>query len=386
MESKAHCKHIIHPYGLPGFIIMLLTLLLFISGCGSSGTSNPSPASNSNSGATSNPSQGSSPVSTGRAINLVDYATVAISGESGQGKATYSFDYGKFEDMLAQRLEADKDSAQFFSDATIIEEGIRISLDKTSGLSNGDNVVLTVSYNNEAAKKYNLAFQGGSATHSVSDLIEIAEFTVDEQDVIALLLETTVNHNMQDITVLPENITGFSIVDSQNGISPDTARLNFAYGLDCKIAVLSITGSVEYKYENDAWVNTRIMSTVSQGTTYKLPGVYTGFELDIAGDGIPCNARYEITETSEGVYEAKATWSAGEESPDMAEKTATLPLSVDFTTQRFIIPGNEAALTAAVGRTPYLARALKFDYANGGFSANKGFTSEKEIDLLKISD
>jgi len=364
--------------------VLLLTLALLLSGCASSESPEAPPSTGSNSSSTTNQSQSTDAVSTGKTINLMDYVSVSISGENGDGKASYSFDYGTFEDVLADRLSADKDSAQFFTDATIVEESISISLDKLTGLSNGDSVVLTVSNDTEIARKYGLSFQGGTSSYSVTDLREIAELILTDQDIIALLLETTVNYNMQEISVSQDNMLDFAVVDSQIGVRPDTARLDYSFGLDCKIAILQVTGFIEYKYENDTWVDTRVASNANRGA-YTLSGVYTGTEWDIAAAGVPCNARYDITELSEGVYEATVTWSAGDESPEMVEITAVIPLAVDFTTERFIIQGNNAALTAAVGRSPYLARALKFDFINGGFTTNRGFTTDIELALLKVS-
>ena len=363
---------------------LLLTLVLLLSGCTSGESPEAPPSSSTNSSSTTSPSQGSGAVPAAKTINLMEYVSISISGENGDGKASYSFDYGTFEEVLADRLSADKDSAQFFTDATIIEESISISLDKLAGLSNGDSIVLTVSSDTEIARKYGLSFQGGTSSYSVADLREIAELVLTEQDIIALLLETTVNYNMQEITISQDNMLDFTVEDSQIGFHPDTARLDFSYELDCKIAILTVTGFIEYKYENDTWVDTRIASNAQRGD-YTLSGVYTGTEWDIAAAGIPCNARYEIAELSEGVYEATVTWSAGDESPEMVEITAVIPLAVDFTTERFIIQGNDTALIAALGRSPYLARALKFDFISGGFTTNRGFTTDIELALLKVS-
>jgi|GEM_PF-3128999 len=344
-------------YRIPPFMILgLLALvpLLFLSGCAASGSN------------------------TGTTINLMDYVTVAISGDDGYGKASYTFDYGTFEDALAEKLDVDADSAQFFADVMVIEEGIKISIDKTSGLSNGDSVVLTVSYNGEAAKDYKLSFQGGTATYSVTELTEVAEFTASENDVIALLSETTVLHYLQDIPVVPERIQGFAITDTQVDYQRNAAQVDYNYDLDCTIAVLSVTGSVQYKYENDAWVSTHI-SRSSQIKEYTLSGTYEGTEWDIANAGVSCNARYEITELDDGSYQAVVTWSGNEESPNMSEITATFALVNSFDTSRFVITDNKVQ-TAAIGNVPYLYRALKFDFINGGF------TTDGEISLLKSSD
>jgi len=360
-----------------------MSVMFSIAGCGNDKKEN-TPSSQGSTVSDARPSQSansnnsSSTTSSGKTFNLMDYVTVTVTGDSGSGKAAYTFDYGAFEDALAKVLNLKKDSAQFFSDATIIEEAISFSFDKLSGLSNGDSVLLTVSVNDTNIKKYDITLKGGTSTYSVNDLTEIAEFNIAEHDVVALLSNTEIIHHMQTIVVLPENVIDMTIVDSQV-ISSNKAKLDYTYDLDCTIAILSVKGSVEYTFENGEWQSFKV-THLTELEAYTLSGTYTGTEWDIAGAGVSCNARYEISELSEGVYEAKVTWNAGSETPGMTEISATILLSIDFMTARFIILGNDAALIAAVGRSPYLARALKFDFVSGGF------TADGEVVLQKTSD
>ena len=337
-------------------IAMAIILVLMISACGSGNTG-----------------------SSDKTIDLMQYVTVTFSGDNGYGKASYAFDYGSFENMLAEKLNTDKNSAQFFADAVIIEEGIKTSLDKTTGLSNGDKITLTVSYNEAAAKDYKLTFQGGTSSFTAEKLTEITEFSVDDSDAIALLSETTVFQYMQEIPVLPDRISYFEITDSQVDYQRNTAQVDYTYDMDCEIAVLSVTGSIQYKYENDAWTDNHI-SRVAEIKEYTLSGVYTGTEWGITGDGASCNARYEITEKDGGSYEVFITWSANAESSDMAEHTVTISLTNYFETSRFLISNINSEIKTADGKSPYLYRALKFDFISGGF------TTGGEVELQKVAD
>ena len=377
-----------------GIIVLLFILAAFLGGCGSGASeklneganqtqspgANQTQSPDANAGATTSaaPGKSSNANPAGKAINLIEYLSLTTSGNNGEGKASYSFDYGAFEDVLSDILKSDKDSAAFFADATIIEESINVTLDKTSGLSNGDEVVLTVSYNGEIAKKYGLSLKDGTVTYTVKDFKEVAEFVVSGQDVIELLIETTVNHHMQNITVAAENMSNFTINDSQVDAHSETAQIDFSYDLDCAIAVLLVKGSARYKYVNDAWEIAQLTS-FAEIKGYALAGVYTGTEWGIAGAGAACNAVYEISEPDKDTYEANVTWSAGDESPDMVEISAVIPLSVDYMTARFIILGSDTVLISAVGKSPYLARALKFDFIN------RGFTTDGEVILTKVS-
>jgi len=314
-----------------------------------------------------------------KTINLMDYVSVTFSGDDGYGNAAYSFNHGSFEDALAQALDSDKNSAQFFADAVIIEEGIQISLDKTTDLSNGDEVALTASYNEAVSKDYKIVFQGSTATYTAENLTEIAEFSANESDIIAILSETTVRQYLQDVPVLPERISNFEITDSLVDYQRNTAQVDYAYDMDCKIAILSVTGTIQYAYENDAWTNTHI-SCLANIKEYTLAGTYVGAEWGIAGNGVSCNARYEIIEKDDGTYEALVVWSANAESPDMAEHNVTISLLNSFDTSRFVITNINSEIKTSDGRSPYFSRALKFDFISGGF------TTSGEVELQKAAD
>lgn len=349
-NQTKRCAHITKSYLIAAFGFAIVLLL---SGCASSG-------------------------SNAKTINLMEYITVAITGDSGYGKASYLFDYGAFEEALAEALDGDINSVQFFSDAAIIEEGISISFDKTSDLSNGDTVVLTVTYDNTAAENYKISFEGGTTTYTAEGLTEIEEFSAEEDNVIELLSETTVLYYTQHIPVSPENISNFEMTDFQVDYQRNTAQVDYSYELDCKIAVLSVSGSVQFKYEDNAWVSAHI-SHSAQIKEYTLSGTYTGAEWDIAASGVSCNATYEITDNGDGTYTAVVTWSANEDSPGMEEITTEITLLDSFDMARFVITDNSAQ-SSAIGRAPYLYRALKFDFINGGLYDTGA------VELLKVSD
>lgn len=326
-----------------GFVLVVL-LLFVLTACGGSGG--------------------------GKTINLMDYVSVAITGDDGYGKAAYDFDYGAFEDALAVALDADINSTQFFADATIIEEGISLSLGKTSDLSNGDTVVLTVSYNDKAAENYKVTFTGGTTTYTAEGLTEVAEFSAGDSDIIALLSETTVLYYAQNISISAENIQSFDIVDTQVDYQRNTAQVDYTYELNCKIAVLSVSGTINFKYADNVWGSSQL-THLADIKEYTLTGTYSGTEWDITASGASCDAVYVITDNGDGTYNAAVTWDG--------TITADITLLDSFDTGRFVITDNSAQ-TAAIGSAPYLYRALKFDFINGGF------TTSGEVELLKTAD
>jgi hypothetical protein len=92
-------------------------------------------------------------------IRLTDYAKVSFSGNNGEGKATVDVDYDKLEtDMIGGKDKVDKlglDDTMTYMNAV---QNISYSLDKSDGLSNGDKVVLSVTYDKDSADKASVEF------------------------------------------------------------------------------------------------------------------------------------------------------------------------------------------------------------------------------------
>lgn len=128
-------------------------------------------------------------------INLSDYVTVEFSGYDTRGKADVTFDYDAFYKELEEHAKVSKKDASKLRkqledlDLGSIAEGLSdISdsvsymgacknldweLSKESELSNGDEVSLTFTYDNEAAKKYGIKFAADESEYRVEGLKEI---------------------------------------------------------------------------------------------------------------------------------------------------------------------------------------------------------------------
>lgn len=105
-------------------------------------------------------------------------------------------------------------------------------------------------------------------------LIEVAEFSVDDSDIIALLSETTVLYYAQNIPVSAVNVKSFEITDTQVDSQRNTAHVDYGYELDCKIAVLSVAGTVNFKYADNAWESSQ-MTHLADIKEYILTDTYT---------------------------------------------------------------------------------------------------------------
>lgn len=311
-------------------------------------------------------------------IDLMTYTNVEFSGDNGYGYAAIDFDYGALEDYLTNTLDNnDKDTLDFLTDILIIEEAIDITLDQKTNLSNGDKIVLTASFDDTVAEKYHLDVTGGTQTYEVAGLAVLPEFKIDENDIQSLLSDSTVTYYLAEVPTTQENVSNIEITQVDSNIPSRTANVTYTFNIDCKIAVLDVTGQANYQYENDAWSCVNHNHQMAQIKEWNLAGTYTGTEWGITGTDIGCNAQYEITETQEGVYVANVTWSASEESGDMANISVSIPLVNSFDTARFVITDN-SSIQDTLGYAPYLYRALRFDFVNGGFE------SIGELSLRKI--
>ena len=107
-----------------------------------------------------------------KTLDLMEFATVNFSGVDSKGTANVSVDWSAFENTIAAEIA---DEGEQFGALLDLESNIGYALDKTAGLSNGDTVTLTVSWNEEVAKKYGFSFKGEDRTFTVEKLQEAVE-------------------------------------------------------------------------------------------------------------------------------------------------------------------------------------------------------------------
>ena len=111
-------------------------------------------------------------------LDLMEFATVEFQGLNEKGTAKLDVNWGSFEDAIL--TEKEKDSLSSMGKLMELEESISFTLDKKEGLSNGDQVTVTVKWDKEIADKYKLAFTGKDKQLTVSDLMMPTELDVFE--------------------------------------------------------------------------------------------------------------------------------------------------------------------------------------------------------------
>ncbi|MBO4456169.1 MAG: hypothetical protein J5802_00465 [Butyrivibrio sp.] len=95
--------------------------------------------------------------------NILDYVTVEFSGKNGEGTAFVNVDYDGIETEMVGGEEKIKEMNEMedLSELTgyiNAVSSITLNIDKNTGLSNGDKVTVTVSYDSSAAESAGVVF------------------------------------------------------------------------------------------------------------------------------------------------------------------------------------------------------------------------------------
>lgn len=101
-------------------------------------------------------------------MDITQFVTVKISGINGNATASAAFDYPELEEQM---LIANPD-LDIVSDIINFEKSITLDVKNGDFLTNGDTVMVNISWDAEAAKECELSFYGNSKTFVVSDLKE----------------------------------------------------------------------------------------------------------------------------------------------------------------------------------------------------------------------
>ena len=108
--------------------------------------------------------------------NILDYVTVDFNGKNGEGTAYVNVDYNGIETEMVGGEEKVKEMDEVEDLAELTKyinavSSISFNIDKNEGLSNGDQVIVSVSYDNTAAESAGVNFgEQSSKTFEVKGL------------------------------------------------------------------------------------------------------------------------------------------------------------------------------------------------------------------------
>ena len=117
--------------------------------------------------------------SSSQKVDLMSFATIEFTGLDSKGKAVLTVNWGDFENAVLS--EKDQESITSLNKVIELEDSIKYSVNQTERLSNGDEVILSVEWDKEIAKKYNLKFTATDKKITVSDLLTATEIDLFQE-------------------------------------------------------------------------------------------------------------------------------------------------------------------------------------------------------------
>lgn len=169
-------------------------------------------------------------VNASHTINLNKYVTITIDGYDSVGKATYDFDTDKFNEDYGKKIKYKKGSVSdtesklmsaFGYDASdaLLDSCVDASLDKTSGLSNGDKVTLKWDCDDKSAKQYfGYKLKYKDITEKVSGLKEAKKF--DPFDGVDVTFSGIAPNGKAEVSGSSSEVSGISYsLDKTSGLS-----------------------------------------------------------------------------------------------------------------------------------------------------------------------
>lgn len=119
-------------------------------------------------------------------VNLDKYVTISAEGYDSKGTATYEFDYDEFEEDYAGKIKVASNNAEIKQlglsngesiEKLLISQCVSMKLDKTSELSNGDEIILEWDCDELMAEEYfNVEFEYSDIKYTVKNLEEFEKF------------------------------------------------------------------------------------------------------------------------------------------------------------------------------------------------------------------
>lgn len=108
-------------------------------------------------------------------IDLDQLVEVNFTGYNTVGTATASIDYEQYDQQLSEALNVEPEELYLSLEYSACTNAFQISLNKASNLSNGDEVTVSITYDNESIKDYKVQFSGESLSFTVEGLDELEE-------------------------------------------------------------------------------------------------------------------------------------------------------------------------------------------------------------------
>lgn len=186
-------------------------------------------------------------------IDLEHLVTASFNGYNTVGRVSINWDTEKFDAELGKALGKKNPSLEAAAAYSAVWQTVSISTENNGGLSNGDEVVVKIEYDNEAVKKYGILFTGSEAKFTVEglkDLLEIDPFEELSVSFSGISPKGTIDYQYTGDTtyVNPQSFRFDKMQNLKNG-DVVTASLNYSetdvINSGCKFTETSKTYTVE---------------------------------------------------------------------------------------------------------------------------------------------
>ena len=195
-------------------------------------------------------------------VSLMDYATVEFGGVDGSGTATLSVDHVKMEQDMAGDDDGDisKEELEKIAKFTEFEFSINYELDKTEGLSNGDTVKVTVTYDKDLQKESGVKVKGDTTK----------EFKVEglKEPVEVDAFDSSVWNTDSGVKVAFEGTAPFAELSIENNCDSSVPQAYVEYTADKTSDLqngdtVTITASLKAGAEDEGYVLKETESTLT---------------------------------------------------------------------------------------------------------------------------
>lgn len=228
--------------------------------------------------------------------DLSPYMSLSFSGVNGEGTAKANFDYAAFEGDIMKEWKAD-DYTEKLMKLTELESSFKEDCSSSSGLSNGDEVTMTISFDEAKAKEYGYSFSGTSLSFKAEGLVE--PIVVDPFDAAYFGTESGVKLNF-------EGTAPFASLNIENNCAESDPIHTVTYQADMDSGLkngdtVTITASLPESATAEGYV---LSSTESSVTVSGLNSYITDVSMLSAADRRKLNSKlkdYFISKCSDYV-------------------------------------------------------------------------------------
>lgn len=197
----------------------------------------------------------------GVSVDLMEFVDVSFTGVDGNGNAACNMDGVALEKALVGDTDGQisAEEGKKLLEIVPFEFSINYKLDKSSGLSNGDKVTVSVSYNEEAAKELKIKVKGSSKTFTVEGLKD--PIPVDPFD-------PSVFNTDNGVSVKIEGISPVASVSLSNNCNSSLDQSRVKYSVDktwevCNGDVLTITAELSKADMDEGYFLTSTETTIT---------------------------------------------------------------------------------------------------------------------------